>query len=150
MRAEILSSNEKNRSEKDVDSLKQVGEKQRIVIECASSNQTVATRRSVHSLCIFQVNVECSMGSLSLAKGELYGVAFPSGYDGSQKKLYMAGPQVLRNRLSRFQVSHDVLPREGNAVSFENWCRSLCYLQIFNDVPCSHAGSAPCACSLFL
>lgn len=41
-----------------------------------------------------QVTVESSLGALSLAKGEHYGVAFPDGYNASSTTLFMTGLQV--------------------------------------------------------
>lgn len=41
-----------------------------------------------------QVTVESSLGALSLAKGEHYGVAFPNGYNASSAALFMTGLQV--------------------------------------------------------
>lgn len=44
--------------------------------------------------CFIQVSIECSLGALSLAKGERYGVAFPNGYNTSNNTLFFTGLQV--------------------------------------------------------
>lgn len=46
-----------------------------------------------------QVSVECSLGALSLAKGQRYGVAFPTGYNASTNTLFFTGLQVRFARI---------------------------------------------------
>lgn len=53
----------------------------------------VAKLLTAHAV-LAQVTVESSLGALSLAKGELYGVAFPKGYNASSTALFMTGLQV--------------------------------------------------------
>ncbi len=43
---------------------------------------------------LLQVSVECSLGMLSLTKGDRYGVGFPNGYNASNNTLFFIGLQV--------------------------------------------------------
>lgn len=60
----------------------------------------------VQSLCAgspSQVSVECSLGALSLAKGQHYGVGFPTGYNTSTNTLFFTGLQVRVARIRALQ-----------------------------------------------
>lgn len=48
----------------------------------------------ISNIFCLQVSVECSLGALSLAKGDRYGVGFPSGYNASSNTLFFIGLQV--------------------------------------------------------
>lgn len=73
---------------------------------------------TAHAILV-QVTVESSLGVLSLAKGEHYGVAFPMGYNASSTALFMTGLQV---HLTEHHVLCFIVEKYGGGYDIYNVC----------------------------